>query len=135
MEFLGYQEFIEQTIMSLLTQKSQPDQDLADKDAGVFRAATALHYAATVLAAENTRFWDVPTDRLLAVLNADVPLTLATFSANSTAATAINALLDDVGAPELSYRAPVTAGRSDIVFDGTAFVYIAPPAPEPEPEP
>jgi len=118
--------------MSLTTQKSQLEQDLAEKDAGVLRAATALHHAATVLAEENARFWAVPTDRLLPVLNADLALTLATFAANTQAGTAINALLDAVAAPELTRRAPVEPGRPDIVFDGAAFVYIAPPEPEPE---
>jgi len=123
--------------MSLITQKSQLEQDLAEKDAGVLRAATALHHAATVLAEENDRFWAVPTDRLLAVLNADIPLTLATFAANTQAGTAINASLDAVAAPIFTRRAPVTAGRSDIVFDGTAFVLVIPPEPtlELDPEP
>lgn len=62
--------------MSLITQKSQLEQDLAEKDAGVLRAATALHHA------------------------------------------------------------PTEPGRSDIVFDGTAFVYVASePEPSPEPDP
>jgi len=121
--------------MSLITQKSQLEQDLAEKDAGVLRAATALHHAATVLAGENNRFWSVPTDRLLAVLNADLALTLATFTANTQAGTAINALLDAIDSPDMPRRAPVEPGRSDIVFDGAAFVYVAPPDPEPDPEP
>ena len=120
--------------MSLITQKTQLEADLAEKDAGVLRAATALHHAATVLAGENDRFWSVPTDRLLAVLNADLALTIATFQANTQAGTAINALLDAVASPELPRRAPTEPGRGDIVFDGTAFVYVAPPEPEPTPE-
>lgn len=120
--------------MPLTIQKTQLEKDLAEKDAGVIRAATALHHAATVLKTENSRFWAVPTDRLLALLNADLALTIATFTANTTAGTAINALLDAVAAPELSNRAPVEPGRTDVVFDGTAFVYVAPPV-EPEPEP
>ncbi len=121
--------------MSLITQKTQLEADLAEKDAAVLRAATALHHAATVLAGENSRFWSVPTDRLLGVLNADLALTLATFGANTQAGTAINALLDAVGSPELSRRAPSEPGRTDIVFDGTAFVHVPPVEPEPEPLP
>jgi hypothetical protein len=120
--------------MPLITIKSQLEQDLAEKDAGVLRAATALHHAATVLKAENVRFWSIPTERLLAVLNADIPLTIATFTANTSAGSAVNSLLDAVAAPEFTNRAPVTAGRSDIVFDGTEFVYVAPPEP-PQPDP
>jgi uncharacterized membrane protein len=118
--------------MSLITQKTQLEQDLAEKDAGVLRAATALHHAATVLRCENDRFWAIPTDRLLAVLNADLALTLATFGANTQAGTAINALLDAIASPELPRRAPVEPGRTDITFDGKQFVYVAPPEPEPE---
>ncbi len=122
--------------MSLITQKPQLEQDIAEKDAGILRAATALHHAATVLVAENKRFWSVPTERLLDVLNADVPLTLETFGANTQAGAAINALLDAVDSPSLTTRAPVETGRSDITFNGTAFVYTAPVlAPEPELEP
>lgn len=35
-------------------------------------------------------------------------------------------------AAEGKLYAPVVMGRSDVIFDGTAFV-IVPPAPEPEP--
>ena len=115
----------------MLTPKTQLQKDLADKDASIIRAATALHYAATVLEAENARFWALPDDRLLAVLNDNAERTLAMFAANEAAANAINALLDQVGDESLTHRAPVAAGRSDIQFDGTTFTI----APKPEPAP
>jgi len=118
--------------MPLIPPKTQLEADLAEKDAGVIRAATALHHAATVLKSENSRFWAVPTERLLAVLNADIALTIATFQANTAAGTAINSLLDAVGDATLSNRAPVEPGRGDIVFDGTEFVFVPPAEPEPE---
>lgn len=120
--------------MSLITPKSQLEQDLSDKDAGVIRACEALHHAATVIKAENARFWATPTDRLLTVLNHDIAATTATFKVNTAASTAINTLLDEVGLIHLSNRAPVTPGRNDIVFNGSAFVYVAPPEPEPNPD-
>ena len=120
--------------MSLTTQKTQLEHDLAEKDASVMRAATALHHAATILRSENDRFWAVPTDRLLAMLNADLALTLATFQANTAAGSAINSLLDAVGQPSLPTRAPVEPGRTDIIFDGERFVYVAPPEQPPAPE-
>jgi len=115
--------------MSLITQKTELEQDIADKDAGVLRAATALHYAATVLTEENTRFWRIPTNRLLAILNEDTSITLATLSANSATAASINDMLDQVGEIELSHRAIVSIGEG-ITFNGTEFVFV-PPAPEP----
>ena len=115
----------------MLTPKTQLEKDLAEKDATIIRAATALHYAATVLEAENTRFWALPDARLLAVLNDNAERTLAMFAANEAAANAINALLDQVADETLTHRAPVSAGRSDIQFDGTTFTI----APKPEPAP
>jgi hypothetical protein len=115
----------------MLIPKTQLEKDLAEKDASIIRAATALHYAATVLEAENARFWALPDDRLLAVLNDNAERTLTMFAANEAAANAINALLDEVGDETLTHRAPVSAGRSDILFDGTTFTI----APKPEPAP
>lgn len=108
---------------------TQLEADLANKDAFVLRAAEATHHLAVVLRDVHQSFWSVPTERLLAVLNADVPITLQTFQANTALATACNASLDALALPELSARAPVTLGRSDIVFDGGQFVYVPPEEP------
>jgi hypothetical protein len=116
----------------MLTPKTQLEKDLAEKDAGIIRAATALHYAGTVIAAENAQFWSLPQDRLLAVLNDNVERTLAMFAANSAAANAINSLLDQIGNEALSHRAP-TAMPEGYVFANGAFAY-AEPQPEPQPE-
>ena len=107
----------------------RPTTDLDVKDDLILQAAEATHHLAAVLASTNEHFWSFPTDRLLAVLNADVPATLATFQANSTLAAAVNASLDALNLPEFTRRAPTTAGRSDIAFDGAAFVFIT-PSPE-----
>jgi len=109
--------------MSLITIKTQLDSDLSDKDASVLRCATALHHSATIIKCENERFWNTPTERLLAILNNDISLTLATFEANTSAGVAINALLDAVDHPSLTVRIPVEPGRSDIVFNGERFIY------------
>lgn len=121
--------------MTLLTPRTQLETDLADKDASVIRCAEAAHHLAAVLRNENARFWSVPTDRLLAVLNHDVAVTLATFAANTAAGTAVNAILDQLADPRFPTRAPTEPGRADIVFDGTQFVYVLPTEPETEPEP
>lgn len=121
--------------MSLLTPKTELEKDLLAKDESVIRCAEAAHHFASVLRNENELFWSLPTDRLLAVLNHDVPTTLATFEANTATGNALNATLDLLALPQFPNRAPVTAGRTDIVFNGTAFEYVAPPAPKPEPQP
>ena len=122
--------------MSIIRQLTTAEADLAAKESLVLQAGEATHHLASVLASTNARFWQLPTDRLLAVLNADVPATLATFTANTALGMTVNASLDALAVPRFSARAPLEMGRTDIVFDGTAFVYVAPPAePEPEPQP
>ena len=121
--------------MPLIRQLTQSEADLQAKEALVLQAGEATHHLAAVLASTNARFWQLPTDRLLAVLNADVAATLATFAANTALGTAVNASLDALAVPQFAHRAPVEPGRTDIIFDGSAFVYVAPPEPEPEPAP
>ena len=119
--------------MHIIRQLTESEADLQAKEALVLQAGEATHHLAAVLASTNARFWQFPTDRLLAVLNADVPATLATFQSNTVLGMAVNASLDALAVPQFTARAPVEPGRTDITFDGTAFVYIAPPEPEPEP--
>ena len=120
--------------MNLITPRTQLEQDLAAKDAGVLRSAKAFHSVAAALRDENQRFWSLPPERLLAVLNHNVEQTMATFTANTMAGEAINAVLDAVNLPGLTGRAPVRIGREGIAFDAEngVFTYTA---PEPEPEP
>jgi hypothetical protein len=119
--------------MSLLTQKTELEKDLSNKDESILQCAETAHHFASLLNNKNELFWSLPTDRLLAVLNHDVPTTLATFEANTALGTALNTILDQLALPQFPNRAPVTAGRNDIVFNGTAFEYVAPPTPTPEP--
>lgn len=121
--------------MSIIRQLTEAEADLAAKEQLVLQAGEATHHLASVLASTNRGFWSLPTDRLLAVLNADVAATIATFQANTTLGAAVNASLDALAVPRFAARAPVEPGRTDIVFNGSAFVYVAPPEPEPEPEP
>ena len=123
--------------MSIIHQLTEAEADLQAKEALILRVGEATHHLASVLSSANSAFWAVPTDRLLGVLNADVEATIATFQANTLLGMQVNASLDALGVPHFSARAPVEPARTDIVFDGAAFVYIAPPEPEPEviPEP
>jgi len=116
--------------MSLITSKTQLQIDLDAKDESVLRSAEAMHHTATVIKNENIKFWSLPTDRLLAVLNYNIPQTLSVFAANAQAAVAINALLDAVDSPRFSNRLPTEMGRNDVMFDGNQFVVIPPEPPE-----
>lgn len=116
--------------MNLLTQKTPLELDLAAKDARVLQCAEATHHLAATLRNSHAWLWELPTDRLLAILNADVPLTLATFAQNTALGQAANAALDAVNLPEFPARAPVTIGRADIIFGAGAFALVPPP-PDP----
>ena len=118
--------------MSILRQLTTAEADLAAKDQLILQAAEATHHLASVLAATNERFWSLPTDRLIAVLNHDVPATLATFAANTSLGTMANASLDALNLPQFPTRAPVTPARLDVVFNGTSFVHVQPEVEEGE---
>ena len=115
--------------MPIIAPKTQAEADLSAKESLVLQAGEATHHLASVLASTNAAFWSLPTDRLLAVLNADVPATLATFAANTALGMQVNASLDALGVAAFAKRAPVEPGRSDITFNGSAFVYTAPEPP------
>jgi hypothetical protein len=115
--------------MSIIRQLTEAEADLAAKEQLVLQAGEATHHLASTLATTNAQFWSLPTDRLLAVLNADIPATLATFAANTALGLQVNASLDALAVPQFASRAPVAAGRTDIVFNGTVFEYITPPEP------
>ena len=119
--------------MNLIPAKSTLEADLDAKNQSVLAVGEATHHLAVTLRNANDRFWSIPTDRLLATLNADVAVTLATFAANTALGTAVNASLDALALPQFPTRAPVAPGRADITFDGTAFV-LPPPAEEPSNE-
>lgn len=120
--------------MSLIPTQSEAEQDLATRDRIVAQAAMATQQLAMQLRQLSQQFWALPTDRLLAVLNADVAKTLAIFAANAQLASDLNANLDALASPQFAMRAPVAMGRKDVAFDGTAFAVVAPPVIEPIPE-
>lgn len=108
------------------------------KTARKLRIAEAVNHLITVQIAENDAFWQRDTQEILAELNEDIPELLTTFAGNTALGNALNATIttlnvrDESGNEVFTRRAPVEPGRTDIVFDGTAFVYVAPPEPEGE---
>lgn len=120
--------------MSILRQLNEAEADLAAKDQLVLAVGEATHHLAVTLSAASENFWSLPTDRLLAVLNADVLASAATLTANADLGEAVNASLDALGCDRFTFRAPLS-GRADITFDGEAFVWVAPAIVEPVTEP
>jgi hypothetical protein len=116
--------------MPIIRQLTEAEADLVAKEALIIKVAEATHHLASVLASTNNQFWQLPTERLVALLNADVPATIATFTANTLLGMQVNASLDAIGAAHFTTRAPVEPGRTDITFNGKQFIYVA---PEPEP--
>ena len=130
--------------MNILPSKDQPAKDIALLDSLVMDAAEAAHHLASIAFEANRRFYSLPPDRAVAVMNADVQRTLAVFAAQNALAAAVNPHLDAVVAddPDLAgrfrKRIPTEIGNSHITFDGTEFVYTPPvvgepPAGEPQP--
>ena len=110
---------------------TEAQADLAAKDELVLQAAEATHHLAAVLRNVHSQFWSLPTERLLAVLNDDVSVTLATFAANTALGTAANASLDALGITRFPVRAPLTLGRADIEFDPSQGGFVCIPAAKP----
>ena len=117
--------------MSLIKPLTESEADLAAKDQLVLAVGEATHHLAVTLAAVSDRFWSLPTDRLLAVLNADVLSSAATLTANADLSEAVNASLDALGCDRFPTRAPLTYS-ADVIFDGTAFVTAPPIIPTSE---
>ena len=113
--------------MNILRQLTESEFDLIAKEQLILRVAEATHHLACVLNSTNAAFWGYPTDRLLAVLNKDIPTTLATFELNTLLGMQVNASLNALALPHFPTRAPVEVGRLDITFNGTKFVQSAPP--------
>jgi len=116
--------------MPIITKKTQLQSDLAAKDAQVLQCAEAAHNLAAVMRNAHRWLWDLPDDRLLAILNADAAVTSDTFAQNTALGLAVNAALDALDMPEFPGRAPVTQGRSDLSVVKGRFV-IVPPVAEP----
>jgi hypothetical protein len=105
--------------MPLFTERTQLDQDLAYKDSLILRALEAANHVAVTLDMSYREFWSLPPERLEAVLNADIPRTLAMFAGNTAFGTAANAALD--AASYGTVRAPVEL-PANVTFDGKKFV-------------
>lgn len=102
------------------------------------RVAEAVNHLIVTQINSNREFWGMTTEEILAELNSDIAESLAMFAGNTTLGYALNAtqatlnVMTESGELVFPARAPVEPGRTDIVFNGSAFVHV-PPEPEPEP--
>lgn len=99
------------------------------------RAAEAIHHAITVITVLNQEYWSQSLPELLEEMNTDVAETIEKFEGNYKLAVALNAAQDRLGVedehgnPVFFARAPLTRGRTDIVFQDGQFVHVPPAAP------
>lgn len=113
--------------MPLLTPKTQLESDLELLDRLVIDTAEAANHLASTMAASNKRFWDLPPERVVAVLNADLQRANDVLTANTTLGTVVNAHLDMLGIERFYQRVPLRIGNTEISFDGTRFIHTPPP--------
>lgn len=108
--------------MSIIRQLTELESDLQKKDSMVLQAAYAVDQVARTLSETHQTLSQLPTERLLALLNYDLVGTLATLEANNVIGAVVNVSLDSLNHPQFSTRAPIEVGFPDITFDGVAFV-------------
>ena len=118
--------------MPLIKPLTELEQDLVAMRDDVLAVAEATNNLAATIKNRAERFWQQPTERLLAVLNADTQSSLSILQAQATLATIVNNSLDQLAATQYSARAPIET-RADVTFDGSAFVFIAPVTQPEEP--
>lgn len=119
----------------LLTDKTQLQSDLDDINDAVLRSAQALNYAAGIITESNRQYWNIPLDRLIPAMNANVAATIAKLESNSLLAEAINSQLASFD-PKYGFnnRIPTERGNPYVVFDMETMQFVdttPPPIVEP----
>ncbi len=83
----------------LLPSLTQSQQDALLLDEFILQTAEALNHLAATMGRCNASFWNLPDERLAAVLNTDPDRTVAVFAANSILGTQVNSMLDTLALP------------------------------------
>ena len=117
-----------------IVNKTQLQQDLEQIQLDAVRSEEAIETAISKLNDTHRNFWNLPDDRLQAVLQhmVDGGILDAMFTAHLNTATALNALASDL---DLNKRAIVGASREFTVVDGSVTLTPLPegdPIPDPE---
>ena len=110
--------------MSIIPILTQTEQDIADKNELILQVAESANSMAAIIASVVTKFFELPTARLLAVLNADVAASISTFELCGILAGASNQALIALNLSKFSNRAPESRLRADIQFDKTTMKFI-----------
>lgn len=109
--------------MPLFTEKTQLQRDLDFKDSLILRALEAANHLAITLDQGYREFYALPPERVAAVLNADIPRSLAMMEGNTNLGVAANTALD--AASYGTVRAPVEL-PPHVSFNGSQFVVTSP---------
>lgn len=121
--------------MSLLHEPTAAESRLLIREKSIRDVAEAANNLVSIMLSAHQQFWAVEPVQLVEDLNAELESSLSLMAANTALATTANASLDLLNLPQYTKRVPTEIGNPNITFDGTAFVYTAPPIIEPEPAP
>jgi hypothetical protein len=110
----------------LLSTKTQLQKDTALFDKLILDGLEATHHAATVRSECYRQLWDLPPERVLALLNSNIDRSLAVLQANTAQGIADNTSLDLQPITELPNRAPITMPPGYAFEDGE-FVFVPQP--------
>jgi len=86
--------------------------------------AEATNTLAGTITACNKTFWDRNPEEIVAEFNKDVAGSIEMLNEHTKLAQACNDALNAINLPNLIERAPTVMGRTDIVFNGSMFVYV-----------
>ena len=120
--------------MSLISEKTQVETDTEEQDKAILIIGQKAHEIAFEMVRAYNKFWALPDDRLIAVMNRKGPQMMSKIFAQNTAlGVAVNAALDSFG-DKYKNRVPVEPKRNDIGINEKGEFYIIEPELEPSPE-
>lgn len=100
------------------SEKTTLEKNIEEVDRGILQIAQHTNNFAAALQRVNDKFWGLPDEELIELLNAIGPQKVAAiFEQNTKLGLAVNESLDAVDEKSLRFRAPVTQGRSDVIMD------------------
>jgi DNA-binding cell septation regulator SpoVG len=118
--------------MSLIIEKTQLQQDLETRNVFIGQMGSLLLQALNVMQSNNNAYIDMPSHHLIAVLNHDVQVSIVSLQWRKDIYANLVDAIDRIGSQFTDqFIERSLATRNDITFNGTEFVYVAPPEPEP----
>lgn len=119
--------------MNLIIEKTQLQQDLELRNVFMQKTGDLLLQVAAQIQSNNNAFIGMPSHRLLEMLNHDVDVSVASLQWRKDLYANLLDAIDRLGGQfTAQFIERSLATRNDITFNGTEFVYVAPPELEPQ---